>query len=178
METQCVAARRGDSPLLPPRLDPAAHASTPPAESAIGIIARAASRLERSPFPAHAECMTMMLGALRGGFRWPLQPIISNLWLFGPWPPPVAKERRPPAALTPASALARTCAASCACGGREAVTSSRHLAPHRRPPQAAQARLRRQAAHRDARAHHHRAHGLPRGRPAGVARAVRAQATG
>ena len=84
METQCVAARRGDSPLLPPRLDPAAHASTPPAESAIGIIARAASRLERSPFPAHAECMTMMLGALRGGFRWPLQPIISNLWLFGP----------------------------------------------------------------------------------------------
>ena len=65
-------------------LDPTAHASMPPAESAIGIVARAASRLERSPFPAHADSMCLLLGSLRGGFGWPLQPLMSNLWLFAP----------------------------------------------------------------------------------------------
>ncbi len=60
------------------------HSSNPPAETAIGILARAVSRLERNPMPGHAQGpMTNTLGMLASGFRMPLRMLLSNLWLFG-----------------------------------------------------------------------------------------------
>ena len=60
------------------------HASAPPAEGAIGILARALSRLEKRPMPSHFDAARAMLSALGGGFRWPLQLLMANLWLFAP----------------------------------------------------------------------------------------------
>jgi carboxypeptidase PM20D1 len=61
------------------------HSSMPPPESAIGILARAVDRVERSPMPARFD------GALRETFRalapemtWPMRAAFSNLWLTRP----------------------------------------------------------------------------------------------
>ena len=60
------------------------HASAPPTEGAIGILARAVSRLERNPFPLHHSSMNLMIDSLVGGFHGPLGFVMSNMWLFGP----------------------------------------------------------------------------------------------
>nr|XP_021139197.1 N-fatty-acyl-amino acid synthase/hydrolase PM20D1 isoform X2 [Columba livia] len=73
------------------------HSSFPPRESSIGILAAAMARLEQNPLPSlfgHGpELLTME--HLASEFRFPLNLIMSNLWLFSPivsrvlaWKPP------------------------------------------------------------------------------------------
>ncbi|KFP85914.1 putative carboxypeptidase PM20D1, partial [Acanthisitta chloris] len=62
------------------------HSSFPPKETSIGILAAAMSRLEQNPlrnlFGQGPELMTME--HLAAEFRFPLNLIMSNLWLFSP----------------------------------------------------------------------------------------------
>ncbi|KAM6114342.1 N-fatty-acyl-amino acid synthase/hydrolase PM20D1 [Phoenicopterus ruber ruber] len=62
------------------------HSSFPPKETSIGILAAAMSRLEQNPlrnlFGHGPELMTME--HLASEFRFPLNLIMSNLWLFSP----------------------------------------------------------------------------------------------
>ncbi|KAJ7397913.1 putative carboxypeptidase PM20D1 [Pitangus sulphuratus] len=62
------------------------HSSFPPKETSIGILAAAMSRLEQNPlrnlFGHGPELMTME--HLAAEFRFPLNLIMSNLWLFSP----------------------------------------------------------------------------------------------
>ncbi|NWW26257.1 P20D1 hydrolase, partial [Falcunculus frontatus] len=62
------------------------HSSFPPKETSIGILAAAMSRLEQNPlrnlFGHGPELMTME--HLAAEFRFPLNVIMSNLWLFSP----------------------------------------------------------------------------------------------
>ncbi|KAF1628018.1 N-fatty-acyl-amino acid synthase/hydrolase PM20D1, partial [Eudyptes filholi] len=62
------------------------HSSFPPTETSIGILAAAMSRLEQNPlrnlFGHGPELMTME--HLASEFRFPLNLIMSNLWLFSP----------------------------------------------------------------------------------------------
>ncbi|NXX69846.1 P20D1 hydrolase, partial [Spizella passerina] len=62
------------------------HSSFPPKETSIGILAAAMSRLEQNPLPnlfGHGpELMTME--HLAAEFKFPLNIIMSNLWLFSP----------------------------------------------------------------------------------------------
>ncbi|OPJ65990.1 putative carboxypeptidase PM20D1 [Patagioenas fasciata monilis] len=73
------------------------HSSFPPRETSIGILAAAMARLEQNPLPnlfGHGpELLTME--HLASEFRFPLNLIMSNLWLFSPivsrvlaWKPP------------------------------------------------------------------------------------------
>ncbi|XP_065505343.1 N-fatty-acyl-amino acid synthase/hydrolase PM20D1 isoform X2 [Caloenas nicobarica] len=73
------------------------HSSIPPRETSIGILAAAMARLEQNPLPnlfGHGpELLTME--HLASEFRFPLNLIMSNLWLFSPivsrvlaWKPP------------------------------------------------------------------------------------------
>ena len=80
----CVAEKGNLSIELSIELSEAGHSSAPPREGAISILSEALSKLQRNPFPTHSESLALMFGALRGGFRWPLQLIVSNLWLFTP----------------------------------------------------------------------------------------------
>ncbi|KAH8070943.1 monocarboxylate transporter [Aureococcus anophagefferens] len=41
-------------------------------------------RLERRPMPSRPSVALAMFATLRGGFSWPLELVVSNLWLFGP----------------------------------------------------------------------------------------------
>jgi len=79
----CVAEKGMVTLKLTTSCDPG-HASMPPKEGAVGILARALDKLERHPFPAHMSAAGPLFSALRGGFRWPMQLIMSNLWLFAP----------------------------------------------------------------------------------------------
>jgi carboxypeptidase PM20D1 len=63
---------------------PPGHASNPPAEGCLGILAKAVSKLENKPMPRHFTNAGAMLGCLAGGFSGPYQLLMSNLWLFGP----------------------------------------------------------------------------------------------
>ncbi|NXR38494.1 P20D1 hydrolase, partial [Zosterops hypoxanthus] len=62
------------------------HSSFPPKETSIGILAAAMSRLEQNPlrnlFGYGPELMTME--HLAAEFKFPLNVIMSNLWLFSP----------------------------------------------------------------------------------------------
>jgi len=62
----------------------AGHTSAPPKEGAVSILSDALVKLHRNPFPLHAGSLQLLFGALRGGFRWPMQLVVSNLWLFAP----------------------------------------------------------------------------------------------
>ena len=42
----------------------------------------AVKRLERHPMPGRFDSARRMLGSLNGGFRWPFQLVMANLWLF------------------------------------------------------------------------------------------------
>jgi carboxypeptidase PM20D1 len=62
----------------------AGHSSSPPTESNVGVLARAVSRLESSPFPAQPASFFETLA-----FAGPLMPlalriVVANAWLFGP----------------------------------------------------------------------------------------------
>ncbi|TFK00489.1 SH3KBP1-binding protein 1 [Platysternon megacephalum] len=62
------------------------HSSAPPKETSIGILAAALSRLEQNPMPnlfGHGPEI-MILEHLASEFRFPLNLIMTNLWLFSP----------------------------------------------------------------------------------------------
>ncbi|XP_039393262.1 N-fatty-acyl-amino acid synthase/hydrolase PM20D1 isoform X1 [Mauremys reevesii] len=62
------------------------HSSVPPKETSIGILAAALSRLEQNPMPnlfGHGPEI-MILEHLASEFRFPLNLIMTNLWLFSP----------------------------------------------------------------------------------------------
>ncbi|XP_063811225.1 N-fatty-acyl-amino acid synthase/hydrolase PM20D1 [Pseudophryne corroboree] len=62
------------------------HSSMPPAESSIGILAAAVSRLENNPMPNMFGDgpEASMFEQLAGEFVFPLNVMLANLWLFSP----------------------------------------------------------------------------------------------
>ena len=79
----CVAEKGYLSVELTVTCEPG-HSSTPPAETAIGILSKAVKRIEDSPLPAHfngpARSMFSGLREYAGALKY----IVFNLWLFGP----------------------------------------------------------------------------------------------
>ncbi|XP_075052254.1 N-fatty-acyl-amino acid synthase/hydrolase PM20D1 [Mixophyes fleayi] len=65
---------------------PPGHSSMPPAESSIGILAAAVSRLENNPMPNlfGEGPEAAMFEQLAGEFMFPLNAMMANLWLFSP----------------------------------------------------------------------------------------------
>lgn len=65
---------------------PPGHSSMPPAETTIGILAAAVSRLERNPMPNMfgEGPEASMFAQLAGEFAFPLNVMMANLWLFSP----------------------------------------------------------------------------------------------
>jgi carboxypeptidase PM20D1 len=62
------------------------HSSRPPRETGIGILARALTRLEDEPFPAHLDLPTRrMLEAIGPRLTLPWRAALANLWLFEPF---------------------------------------------------------------------------------------------
>ncbi len=61
------------------------HASMPPAESAVGILARAVDRVERSPMPARLDgALAETFATLAPEMTWPMRMAFANLWLTRP----------------------------------------------------------------------------------------------
>ncbi len=60
----------------------AGHASTPPKQTAIGILAQALARLEAHPMPGHPEKMSPLFQAIGGAAPLSTQMAFANLWLF------------------------------------------------------------------------------------------------
>ncbi|XP_044144376.1 N-fatty-acyl-amino acid synthase/hydrolase PM20D1-like isoform X1 [Bufo gargarizans] len=65
---------------------PPGHSSMPPAETSIGILAAAVSRLEKNPMPNMFGDgpEALMFEHLAGEFAFPLNVMMANLWLFSP----------------------------------------------------------------------------------------------
>ncbi|XP_075706827.1 N-fatty-acyl-amino acid synthase/hydrolase PM20D1 [Rhinoderma darwinii] len=65
---------------------PPGHSSMPPAETSIGILAAAVSRLERNPMPNMfgEGPEAPMFEQLASEFAFPLNVMMANLWLFSP----------------------------------------------------------------------------------------------
>jgi carboxypeptidase PM20D1 len=63
---------------------PGGHSSTPPPQTAIGILAAAIQRLERSPMPARlGDTTRLMLAYLGPELGLPARVALGNPWLFG-----------------------------------------------------------------------------------------------
>ena len=60
------------------------HSSTPPPQTAIGILARALARLEAHPMPTHLRRLRPMYGGIGIAAPLYLQVAFANIWLFGP----------------------------------------------------------------------------------------------
>jgi carboxypeptidase PM20D1 len=60
------------------------HSSTPPPQTAIGILARALARLESHPMPTHIRRLRPMYHGIGRAAPWHLQVAFANVWLFGP----------------------------------------------------------------------------------------------
>jgi carboxypeptidase PM20D1 len=61
------------------------HSSTPPPETAVGILAAAVARIQQEPFPAKLDGpMRQMLEAAGPHMNFPMRVVMANLWLFGP----------------------------------------------------------------------------------------------
>jgi len=61
------------------------HSSMPPAETAVGILAKAIVALETNPMPARLEGPVLdMLESLAGDMDQPMRTLIANLWLTRP----------------------------------------------------------------------------------------------
>jgi carboxypeptidase PM20D1 len=60
------------------------HSSTPPPQTAIGILARALARLESHPMPIHVRRMRSLYLGIGKAAPIYLQVAFSNVWLFGP----------------------------------------------------------------------------------------------
>ncbi len=59
------------------------HSSTPPKETAIGILSRAITRLENQRFPTDIRMVKPMFQGLAGSATPVMQMAFANLWLFG-----------------------------------------------------------------------------------------------
>jgi carboxypeptidase PM20D1 len=60
------------------------HSSTPPPQTAIGILARALSRLEAHPMPTHLRRLSPMYHGIGRAVPIYIQVAFANIWLFGP----------------------------------------------------------------------------------------------
>jgi carboxypeptidase PM20D1 len=60
------------------------HSSTPPPQTAIGILARALARLESRPLPTHLRRLRPMYHGIGRAAPVYLQVAFANVWLFGP----------------------------------------------------------------------------------------------
>jgi carboxypeptidase PM20D1 len=61
------------------------HSSTPPADTAIGVLSRALQRLDAHPFPARlSDPAREMFEFLGPEMAWPKKLVLANLWLFEP----------------------------------------------------------------------------------------------
>ena len=60
------------------------HSSTPPPQTAIGILARALARLEAHPMPTHLRRLRPMYHGIGRAAPLPIQIAFANVWLFGP----------------------------------------------------------------------------------------------
>ncbi|XP_074165074.1 LOW QUALITY PROTEIN: N-fatty-acyl-amino acid synthase/hydrolase PM20D1 [Sminthopsis crassicaudata] len=80
-----VSEKGGMNLMLQVDSDPG-HSSIPPKETSIGILAAAVSRLEKTPMPNMFGYGTekSLLEQLAGQFGFPLNIILTNLWIFGP----------------------------------------------------------------------------------------------
>jgi carboxypeptidase PM20D1 len=61
------------------------HSSTPPSQTAIGILARALARLEAHPMPVHLRRLRPLYAGIGRAAPIYLQVAFANIWLFGPW---------------------------------------------------------------------------------------------
>jgi carboxypeptidase PM20D1 len=61
------------------------HSSTPPPQTAIGILARALAGLEAHPMPTHTRRLRPMYHGIGRAAPIYLQVAFANVWLFGPW---------------------------------------------------------------------------------------------
>ncbi|HSV86962.1 MAG TPA: M20 family peptidase [Levilinea sp.] len=59
------------------------HSSMPPQHTAIGILARAITRLENRPFPPRMYAVRTMFKALGADMPFSTQVVLANNWLFG-----------------------------------------------------------------------------------------------
>lgn len=67
---------------LTARLPEGGHSSTPPAQTAVGVLSQAITRLQENPFPARLEGPTRQLFMYAGPeMSLPLKAIFANLWL-------------------------------------------------------------------------------------------------
>jgi carboxypeptidase PM20D1 len=60
------------------------HSSTPPPQTAIGILARALARLEAHPMPTHLRRLRPLYHGIGKAAPIYIQVAFSNIWLFGP----------------------------------------------------------------------------------------------
>ncbi len=61
------------------------HSSTPPPQTAIGILARALARLEAHPMPTHLRRLRPLYRGIGKAAPIYLQVAFANVWLFGPF---------------------------------------------------------------------------------------------
>jgi carboxypeptidase PM20D1 len=61
------------------------HSSTPPPQTAIGILARALARLEAHPMPTHIRRLRPLYHGVGRAAPIYLQVAFANVWLFNPW---------------------------------------------------------------------------------------------
>ncbi len=62
---------------------PPGHAAMPPRHTAIGILARALTRLEAHPFPARLDSVLAMFEGIGTALPFGLRLVLANTWLFG-----------------------------------------------------------------------------------------------
>jgi len=61
------------------------HSSTPPPQTAIGILSRALARLEAHPMPTHLRKLRPLYRGIGIAAPIYIQVAFANVWLFGPW---------------------------------------------------------------------------------------------
>ena len=61
------------------------HSSTPPPQTAIGILARALTRLENHPMPTHLRRLRLLYHGVGRAAPLYIQVAFANVWLFGPF---------------------------------------------------------------------------------------------
>jgi carboxypeptidase PM20D1 len=61
------------------------HSSTPPPQTAIGILARALARLEAHPLPTHVRRLRPLYHGIGRAVPLHIQIAFANVWLFGPF---------------------------------------------------------------------------------------------
>jgi carboxypeptidase PM20D1 len=61
------------------------HSSTPPPQTAIGILARALARLEAHPMPTHLRTLRSLYHGIGRAAPFTIQLGFANVWLFGPF---------------------------------------------------------------------------------------------